>query len=84
MRSALCLRCKSSWAVFFLPEQARPFGGIASGTEESWQLLCCTGLMSGSPLLGAEVVLRLGLAEFGEVASWSDSEVRRFGSHGSD
>lgn len=39
---------------------------IASGIEECWKFVCCIGLVSGS-LLEVEMVLRLGLAGFGEV-----------------
>lgn len=36
--------------------------------------MCCIGLVSGS-LLEVEIVLRLGLAEFGEVTLRSGAEV---------
>lgn len=54
-------------AVFFLPGHSGHFGGIASKTEQSWKLIYCIGLVFGSLLLGAEMVPRLGLTEFGEV-----------------
>ena len=63
-------------AVFFLPGHPGHFGGVASETEQSWKLVYCIGLVFGSLLLEAEVVLRLGLTEFGEVTGYSNTEGR--------
>lgn len=63
-------------AVFLLCEHSGPFGDIASGTEKSWKPVCCIVFMSESVLQGVEMVLRLGLAQFGEVMGQSNTEIR--------
>ena len=55
-------------AICFLPDHSRPFVSSASETEECWKFVCGIGLVSGS-LLEVEMVLRLGLAAFGEVTA---------------